>query len=174
MKIFAHFNLIAFFCLLVAHPMRAQKPITIARLDYSIQAPAGWTIDSAKQMGTDLVIFSMLENATDRFRDNVNVMVQNLAGRNLNLAAFTDLSTKQIKTMAQDGKIETSSTISKGKNVYQKIIYTAASNGFRLKFEQYYFIARTKAYVITLTTEENKFESFRSTGESILNSFVLK
>ena len=152
----------------------AQKWVPVNQKEYSIKAPAGWTVDASKQMGTDVVIFSMLENSYDKFRENVNVMIQNLAGKNINLEKFTAISLNQVKTMATDGKIEESKTIKAGAGTYQKIIYTATQDGLKLKFEQYYFIANNKAYVVTLTTEANKFELFRPEGEEILNSFLLK
>jgi hypothetical protein len=152
----------------------AQKWTPINQKEYSIKAPSDWSVDVSKQMGTDLVIFSMLENSYDKFRENVNVMIQNIAGKNINLEKYTAISLNQVKTMAADGKIEESKTVKTGNSNYQKIIYTATQAGLKLKFEQYYFIANNKAYVVTLTTEANKFELFRPEGEEILNSFLLK
>ena len=151
-----------------------QKWIPLNQKEYSIKAPGDWSVDVSKQMGTDLVVFSMLENSNDKFRENVNVMIQNMAGKNMDLEKYTAISINQIKTMAADGKIEESKTVKAGNSSYQKIIYTATQAGLKLKFEQYYFIANNKAYVITLTTEVNKFEIFRPEGEEILNSFLLK
>ena len=151
-----------------------QKWIPVNQKEYSIKAPSNWSVDLSKQMGTDLVMFSMLENSNDKFRENVNVMVQNIAGKNINLEKFTTLSLNQVKTMAADSKIEESKTIKTNNGSYQKIIYAATQGGLKLKFEQYYFISNNKVYVVTLTTEANKFEIFRLLGEEILNSFVLK
>ena len=169
-------NLLILFTYLIffTHTVSAQKLITLNKKDYSIGVPADWTPDSSKQMGTDLVIFSMLENGTDRFRENVNVLIQNLAGMNIDLEKYTAISISQIKTMATDSRIEESKTIKTGKTFFQKIIYTATQGGFKLRFEQYYYIAEKKAYAVTFTAEIGKFDIFKPTGEAILNSFVLK
>ncbi|MFT3935224.1 MAG: hypothetical protein QM726_16480 [Chitinophagaceae bacterium] len=153
----------------------AQPRMTkITKKNYSIQSPAEWTIDSSKQMGTDLILFSMLENSNDKFRENVNVLVQDLGNNPIDLAKYTAISTNQIHTMAQDSKIESSVTMKTANMSYQKIIYTATQANFKLKFEQYYFVANKKAYVITLTTEQTKFDAYKPVGELILNSFVLR
>jgi len=93
---------------------------------------------------------------------------------NIDLEKDTAISIGQIKTMATGSKIEESKTIKTGKATFQKIIYTATQGGFKLKFEQYYYMANKKAYVITFTTEIGKFDIFKPIGEEILNSFALK
>ena len=62
----------------------------------------------------------------------------------------------------------------KNEQEYQRIIYTGKQGEFNLKFEQYYWVIDEKAYVLTLTCEEDEFENYQETGETILNSFVLK
>jgi len=152
----------------------AQNWVGINKKEYRIKSPAGWTIDSSKQMGTDLVLFSMPENTTDKFRENINVQVQNSTGTNIDLSKYIIICTRQIKAMAPDAKIEESTTIKNNKGSYQKIIYTATQGGLKLKFEQYYFVTAKKVYVITLTAENMKFDAYKLTGEEILNSFTLK
>jgi hypothetical protein len=166
-------TLLIIFSFVCLQTIAAQKLITLTKKGYTIQSPAGWVIDSSRQMGTDLVLFSMLENGTDKFRENVNVLIQQVAGMNIDLAKYTAISTGRIKAMAADSKIEESKTIKTGKATYQKIIYTATQSGFKLKFEQYYYVTNKNAYVITLTTEISKFEIFKPLGEQILNSFAL-
>lgn len=150
-----------------------QKWTTLTRQRYSVLLPPGWIVDSSKQMGTDCVLFAALENASDKFMENVNVIIQPLQGMNMTLDKFTVLSEKQIKAMAADATILESKRMTSG-NSFQKMIFTATQNGFKLKFEQYYCIFNDKAFIITLTTEQNKFELYKTTGEQILNSFRLR
>ena len=152
----------------------AQNWIKINKAAYSIQSPPGWIADSSKQMGTDLVLFSMPENSLDKFRENITIVVRNTSGKNIGLAKYTGVSEGQIKAMARDAHIELSKTIQSGATAYQKIIYTATQGGGKLKFEQYNFVHAGKAWAVTLTTEAGKFEQYKSTGEQVLNSFVLK
>src|SRR5258705_2787583 len=93
----------------------SQKWVKITKKDYTIQSPADWTIDSSKQMGTDLVLFSMLENGTDKFRENVNVHIQDITGTNIDLSKYTAISEGRIKAMSPDSRIEESKTLNTGK-----------------------------------------------------------
>ena len=58
--------------------------------------------------------------------------------------------------------------------MFQKVIYNDDQGIYKLKFEQYYWVKKEKAYVLTLTCEIDQFEQYIETGEEIMNSFRLK
>jgi hypothetical protein len=141
--------------------------------DYSIQYPKDWELNQSGQMGTSFILFSALENNQDQFRENVNLLVQSVQGQSVDLDAFTEISEGQVKTMLTNCTLYESKRMKKGSQQYHKLIYTADQGGFRLKFEQYYWIENDNAYVLTLTCEESSFSKFKETGGKILNSFSL-
>ena len=147
---------------------------TLDHPNYVIQYPQNWEFNNSGLMGTSFVFFSALESPDDKFKENVNLLIQDLPDKSIDLDKYTDISEKQIKIMITNSGIIESKRIKKGNAEYQRIIYTGDQGSFHLKFEQYYFISNNKAYVLTLTTEEDKFESFKETGENVLNSFRLK
>jgi hypothetical protein len=61
-----------------------------------------------------------------------------------------------------------------GDNAYHKIIYTGKQGVLLLQFEQYYKIVGNKAYVLTFTTEQFKFDDFKAVGETIMGSLWIK
>jgi hypothetical protein len=67
-----------------------------------------------------------------------------------------------------------SKRIKKSNAEFHKLIYTGDQGVFHLKFEQYYWVIDSKAYVLTFTSEEEKFATYSETGEKILNSFSIK
>jgi len=142
--------------------------------NYSIQYPNTWELNNSKQMGTSFILFSPLTSEKDQFRENVNLLIQDLKGKNLDLDKYSKISEEQIETMLTDGKIIESKRIKNGTSTYQKIIYTGTQGIYKLEFEQYYWVEKDKAYILTFTSEENQFATYRSTGEKILNSFQLK
>jgi hypothetical protein len=79
----------------------------------------------------------------------------------------------QVKTMIVNGEI----LESKRQNIngvnFHKMIFTGKQGIYNLKFEQYYFIEKGKAFILTLTCEINEFEKYKETGEKILNSFKI-
>ncbi|MBC7861746.1 MAG: hypothetical protein IAF38_02155 [Bacteroidia bacterium] len=146
---------------------------TLAKANYSIQYPSAWELNESGQGGSSFILFSALEPGQDKFRENVNLLIQDLTGQNIDINKYTEISESQIKTKATNGKLIESKRIKTGKE-YHKIIYTADQGTLHLKFEMYYWVIANKAYLLTFTSEQTKFESFKATGEKILNSFKLK
>lgn len=142
--------------------------------DYSIQYPKDWELSQNGQMGTKFILFSALENQEDQFRENVNLISQDLGSNKVDLDQYTEISEKQIKTMLTNCTVYESKRIKGANGEYQKLIYAADQGEFRLKFEQYYWIENDKAYVLTLTCEESTFSSFKEMGEKIMNTFTLR
>ena len=52
---------------------------------YSIQYPENWELVTSGQMNTSFVIFSELSSETDPFRENVNLIIQDLKGYHMDL-----------------------------------------------------------------------------------------
>jgi len=141
---------------------------------YSIQYPSDWELNTSRQMGTSFVILSMQATPQDQFRENVNLLIQDLTGHDLNLDKYTEISEGQITTMLTNGVMLESKRIKAGGSEFHKLIYTGDQEPLKLKFEQYYWVKNNNAYVLTFTTEVNQFDAFKETGEKILNSFILK
>lgn len=142
--------------------------------NFSIEYPSGWDLDQSGQMGTSFILFSPLESEKDAFRENVNLLIQDLTGYNIDLNSYTEISEQQIKTMVTNSTLFESKRVNNGNQEYHKIIYAGDQGIFRLKFEQYYWVISDKAYVLTLTCQEHKYEDFKAIGEKIINSFKLK
>jgi hypothetical protein len=64
--------------------------------------------------------------------------------------------------------------IKKSDSEFNKVIFFGIQRQFNLKFKQYYWIVKQKAYVLTLTCEQNQFDNFNEFGESIMNNFKIK
>ena len=142
--------------------------------NYTIKYPSNWELNKSGQLGTSFILFSSLSSDADQFKDNVNLLIQDLTGLNLDLDQYIQLSLNQIKTVATDAESIESKKIASGNSNYQKVIYTANQGDLSLKFEQYYWVQNNKAYVLTLTCEKDQFEAFKMTGEKILNSFKIQ
>jgi hypothetical protein len=142
--------------------------------EYSIQYPGDWELSTSGQMGTTFMILSARSSDQDQFRENVNLLIQDLSGQNINLDKYVEISEGQIKTMITDGNIIESKRLNLNGLTFHKEIYTGRQGIYNLKIEQYYCVERQKAYILTLTCEVKEFEKFKDTGERILNSFKLK
>lgn len=147
---------------------------TLKDKEYSIKYPADWTADKTGQMGATFFLFSPLDSESDAFRENINLIVQDLSAYNLDLNGFTALSESQIKTMVKNSSIIESLRVKTNGNEFHKIIYSGEQNDLLLTFEQYYWVKNKKAYILTFTCTQESFDRFKKTSEEILASFVLK
>lgn len=147
---------------------------TLDQSSYSIQYPSNWELSQNGEMGTSFILISPLESDMDKFNENVNLLIQDLTGQNIDLDKYTEISEWQIKTMLTNFTLIESKRIKIDEEECQKLIYSVDQGIFNLKFEQYYWVINDKAFVLTFTSEKDKFADYKEIGEKILNSFILK
>jgi len=141
--------------------------------NYSINYPENWELNGSGVMGTAFFLFSPLASEEDRFKENVNLIIEDLTGLGLNLQKYTEFSMNQLSSLITDGTLIENKTINDRKLNYQKVIYTGTQGVFNLKWEMYCWVYKEKAYVLTFTCEENEFANYQDVGEKILNSFQI-
>ncbi|WGK70015.1 hypothetical protein P0082_03915 [Candidatus Haliotispira prima] len=139
--------------------------------NYSISYPEDWELNNSGLMGTNFILLSPISSGQDRLRENVNLLIEDLTGLNLDLDEYAEISEGQIKTMITDAKIIESKIITTKNLDYHRIIYTGKQGFFNLEFEQYVWVLEDKAYILTFTCEESQFDNYQALGEQILNSF---
>lgn len=140
---------------------------------YEIKYPINWTV-TENDLGAEFFLIAPKLNAQDEFNENVNLVVQDLAGTNIDLNTYVQLSEKQISESIKDGKILRSERYKSGNSELHRIIYTGQINGFQLKLIQNYYVRDEKAYKLSFTAEESVYESYRQIGTEILQSFRFK
>jgi hypothetical protein len=142
--------------------------------NYSIEYPSSWELNQEGLNQTSFILFSALESDEDKFRENVNLLIQDLSGKNIDLDTYVDITEEQVKNMLPNSLlIESKRVVDDGKE-FHKAVYSGVVGQVYLQFEQYFWVIGEAAYVLTFTTEKDKFEDFQETGERILNSFKLK
>ncbi len=142
--------------------------------NYTIRYPAEWTLDQSQQMGTRFILLSPLSSAEDQFKENVNLIVQDLSAYELDLDQYVAISEDQIKTMVSNANILLSERGEENGLAFQKMVYTGQQGIYDLKFVQHYWVEDQKAYVLTFTAEADQFDASRPTGEKILDSFRIE
>ena len=159
-------------------PQRDEKQkgsTAIDNSDFYIAHPADWVEDQSGKLGTSFFLFAPADNDTDPFRENVNLLIQDLKGKNMDLDQFVTLSEDQISTHGMpNSELISSERISSSNDEYHKMIYTGDQSGEHLQFEAYCWVRNEKAYVLTFSAEQTTFKKYQSTAENILNSFKLK
>ncbi len=146
---------------------------TIENDRYQITYPSTWQLDQSGRNKTEFIVLSKREK-DDAFRENVNLIAQDLSNQIMNLESYVALSESQIKNSVRDSKIFKSELKTKNGLSFHNIVWSGFLTGKRLKFKQLFFIDDNIAYALTLTCEEKEYENYIATGDQILNSFILK
>lgn len=141
--------------------------------NYAIQYPGEWELDDSGKLGPSFFVSSPLSNQEDKFRENVNLMVEDLNGIDLDLQQYVAFSIEQIKAHIKDCKIISNETMGV-KAHHQKLVYTGQVGVFDLKFVQYFWTSKEKGYVLTFTSEETQFEKYQKMGLQMLDSFEMR
>jgi hypothetical protein len=165
-------------------PMMTSNWQTLNRNNYSVKYPGDWDLQQSdnKETGTivnatvryQFAVLSQLESPQDQFRENVNLVIEDLNGKKLDLDEYSRLAENQLKTMMKNCKILGQKKVNKGVRPYFKIIWTWDYQTVPLKVQQYTWLLDGKAYILTFTSEQNKFAQFQQVGEKILDTFTLK
>lgn len=142
--------------------------------NYRIEYPENWTLDTTHKTPTDFIILSPLSSAEDQFKENLNLVIQDLSGLGFDLDNFTALSEQQIQNYMEESELIENERLKKGEREYQHLIYTAKKSQRVLRFEQYYWIINEKAYILSFTAELDKFNEYQDLSKQILDSFALK
>lgn len=144
-----------------------------AKDNYSIQYPKSWRLDTSKLQGTSFILFSPLENDSDKFSENITLIIQNLSGQKIGLEEYKQISEVQTKNLLKGGSIIESSIIKTDGDNYYKIVYTMTSGKLKLKDIGICYIKNDKAYLVTFSCEIDKFEIYKSIADNIFKSFSL-
>lgn len=142
---------------------------------YSIQYPNDWGLEANETLGTDFFLFSTNNEPQDDFRENINLVSQNVAQFGVDLDGYVQLNFGQIRQMATNFKVERMDKEKEGKNgEHYVLVYTMDQGMYHLKLMQYYWIVNGQAYVLTLTCEQDTFDGYEKVGKEIMASFEVK
>jgi hypothetical protein len=147
---------------------------TITDKSYTIQYPDSFELNKSGQMGTSFILFTKPSSSQDTFRENINLIIQDLGGQNIGLDEYVKISEGQIKTIITDANIIESKRVKPNGSQFQRVVYTGKQGLFNLKWLQYYWIEKGKAYALTLTCEENQFDKYLKLGEQIMSTFKIQ
>jgi hypothetical protein len=146
---------------------------TLHESNYSVDYPSTWELNQTKGMGTSFILFARGE-AEGKFRENVNLMIQDLTGMGIDLNKYVEVSEQQIRTMLANAKIIGSKRIKTAAGEYHEIMYAGDQGAYHLQWKQYYWVQGEKAYVLTYTATQATYDQYFPTADKVLNSFKIK
>jgi len=139
-----------------------------------LNVPDNWALKAKDTKQARFFLTTPLTSSEDLFSENINLLIQTLPEKDIDLDKFVKISESQYDTLMTNGKIELSERLQGNSGEFHKLIATADVNGVEMKFEQYFWVKKQKAYILTLTCEKAEFEKYQIDGEKIMDSFVIK
>ncbi len=136
--------------------------------NFKIKYPENWKLDTSGQMNSSFILFSP-KTDDDLFVENINLIIQDLSGQNLDLESYSELSENQIKSMVPNSKLIENKKV----NNHKEVVWSGYVTNNDLKFKQYYYVIDNKAYVLTFSALESEYDNYLKIGTEILNSFQI-
>ncbi len=162
------FKILTLFINLLSIRISAQeaKFVLYQERGINIQYPLNWSLDNSGINGTSFLISSESEDIKDYYKENVNLIIQDLNGKNITLNKFIEITNNQfVQFKAKNVKIE---------RLNDKIAYFEyeLNQGIlEFKFWQKVIIESEKAFVLTYTAYKKDYFKYLYVGKKIIESF---
>ncbi|HTA84242.1 MAG TPA: PsbP-related protein [Bacteroidia bacterium] len=147
---------------------------TLDQGGYSIQYPSNWELISAPQSPLLFQIAGPTVSDTDASRPSINLVTEDLTGKNIDLDTYAKASLDEIKSAYKDAKMIENKKMTVGSTTYFKFLYTATISNTSAELEQWFRIDKEKAYVLSYITTPARYNEFKETSESMFTTFTVK
>jgi hypothetical protein len=98
---------------------------SLKEANYSIYYPDSFNLDQSGLMGISFFLLSQQTSAQDLYRENINLITQNIAEYNLNLNRYIEISERQISALINNVKIIESKRIKESSSKeFHRLVYT--------------------------------------------------
>jgi eukaryotic-like serine/threonine-protein kinase len=152
-----------------------EKFVEYQNLNYGIQVdrPEDWKIEEKNDVFEKVVIFkSPLENKNDNFQEKVSISIEDLSSQPKSLAEYSNATIQNLKQDWQPEELQESET-NLADRPADRVIYSYRDGDRKLKRMQVWNLKNNRAYVVTYTAEEDKFDRFSKSAEKIIDSLKI-
>ena len=127
----------------------------IKRNGYSMMYPSELRLDESGRNGTQFILFTEKLGGANNFVENINLIIQDLKDMNIDLNKYIEITENQV---GDNGKIVFSERInSNGNSEFHKLVSELEMSNINLRALQYAFVKSEKAYILTFTSEYDKY-----------------
>lgn len=139
---------------------------------FSIKFPGDWE-KKENYLGAVVFALSPLENQEDQFRENVNIIVEDIHD-DTKPKDYYQTSLSELKKSVSDFVMHENGYTSINRINMKRGIFSYRLEGFRIKTLQYAYIQERRGYIISFTSIPDNFPEYRSQFEKIAQSFRLE
>jgi eukaryotic-like serine/threonine-protein kinase len=142
-----------------------------SKYGFTLQYPKDWE-KQVGAMGSAVVILSPREGDSDKFRENVNVLVQTLPDK-MTLDQYSKLSLDQAPKLITGFDLLDQGPTQLAGRPARRVHYRGEQGSFRLEWEQVWTVLGGQAFILTYTAERDRYEMYLRTAEATFASFRL-
>ncbi len=173
MKKVAVILILASFALSGCGKKKTVNNTTFAGKNYGMKFPDTWEINDSGAMGTDIVGLSPVEGPSDKFRENINVVLENVP-TSLPEKDYLDLSLKNLTEGLgiKPGLKFTKTKVGSAEGYH--LHYTAKIGEIEVDNDLYIVIKNGGSYIITCSNSKGKRDAFKSVMDSVIATFSVE
>lgn len=129
--------------------------------EYNIEAryASDWEINE-NGMQYIAAFLSPVENENDTFRENINIIIEDISSYDFNNETFNDYTLEQLINCIPDCEIISNKKFNLSKDTVYETVYVGNCNLLELKWKSIYFVKNKKAYTITFSADKNKYDKY--------------
>lgn len=120
-----------------------------------------------------MLMAKLLDDLDDKFNENVNIIVQNVEVKDLQLDQYTEKNIDDIKSTIDGVLITDKKDLKIGGHPAKMIVFTGNYGDAKLKWAQTYMVKGSYGYIFTFTDTPEDYDNHKKYYEEILNSFEL-
>lgn len=136
---------------------------------FAFNVPSTWD-QQRNTMGASVIALSPKEGNKDTFRENVNVVVEDLTSP-MNAKEYFTASQSLIKKAFTEFKLEKTGQSKIGAHDFYWSIFSHRIGTIKARVLQYVTVAGNKAFVVTASAQPDTFHKYKGEFESIINTF---
>ncbi len=134
--------------------------------------PSDWMLKEGLH-GSVVLFFAPVHPAGVHFRENVNIMREDLTYQPLTLDQYQDSTIRSVQQLFSNVKVQEMSIITFAQNPGRRLMYTGNKDQFSMKFLQVWTINDDRVFILSYVAEEVKYAVFLPQVERMIESFEI-
>jgi len=140
--------------------------------DYTMDIPLNWDI-KRNIMGCDKFALTPLDDTSDNFRENINVVIENLPPE-INLDAFYEANKHSMKQMQKSFRLISVEHLAINNEKFIKMTYKMNMGSQTMKNNVFFTIKNGSGYSITASMLEGSYNQYHESLDQIIRTFQFK
>jgi len=146
----------------------------IKKKGYSLSYPSNWVMSEGSADGIAFTLQAPGPKSFGGYEENINLMIHDVSGKNMDLDSYSRLCERQIHTMVNNSKMILSERSKDEGAPYHLIMYTGEYDEQLLKWKMRFWIAKGKVYTLTYTSTKETFGMHLKVADEIMDTFNLR